>query len=68
MHDEIVAAGMISSNVGNTIDKLHNTITEFNEQSEMYSKRMHRLTWAMLILALVMAGMVGFQIYLMLNP
>jgi hypothetical protein len=50
-----------------SIDRLHNTITEFNEQSEKYSKRMHRLTWAMAVLAFVMAGMVGFQILLMLE-
>ena len=47
---------------------LHETIKQFNKQSEKYLNRMLFLTWAILGLTLVMAVLAGIQVYLILNP
>jgi hypothetical protein len=54
--------------VRSEVQRLHETIKQFNEQSENYSKRIIKLTWAILGLTFVMAVLAGIQIYLILNP
>ena len=63
MGDEIIAAGMVSGNVG----RLHETIKEFNKQSQKHTTQMLWLTWVIAGLTLVMAVLVGVQIALMLE-
>jgi hypothetical protein len=64
MGDEIAAGTMVST----SIKRLHDTIKEFNKQSEKYSNRMFWLTVAIFGLTLVMAVLVAVQIALMLKP
>lgn len=64
MVDELIARAMVRA----SIKSLHDTIKEFNKQSEKYSNRMFWLTVAIFGLTLVMAVLVAVQIALMLKP
>jgi hypothetical protein len=53
------------SMVRKAILDLHETIKEFNKQSEKHTAQMLRLTRVIAVLTLVMAVLVGVQIVLM---
>ena len=46
------------------IGRLHDTIKEFNQQSQKQTQTMIRLTWAIAVLTCAMLVGLGVQIYL----
>ena len=60
MSEEIINAVIIR----NSVDKLHDSIIEFNKQTSNQNKRMIQLTVVIAVLTLVMLLAVGLQLYI----